>query len=278
MVNIVNRIISRTKIDFCGYTWNPVWGCLGVKNGDKYTPCPYCYARTLGTRFGHTIVDNEIEYLYKTKDDIMLVEEPIDSGSNYCIRQYFYKIMDKFEPLLLKHNLSKEMPKKNSIIFVNSMSEVAQWNICWLNQVLDKIRKYPQHTFIFLTKDHDAYEAWDRHNTDNVIYGYTACNQKMSDSACDHASKISKDSSVMLNIEPMLEKVTLSYNHPFNWVIIGAETGNRKGKVKMKYEWLAELLYTWDDSAVFMKGSVKKYLDEDKFIQKYPDDIIKRKE
>jgi len=36
--------MTKTKIDWCDYTWNPVWGC----NNN----CPYCYARKLAKRFG----------------------------------------------------------------------------------------------------------------------------------------------------------------------------------------------------------------------------------
>lgn len=37
--------VTKTKIDWADYTWNPVWGCEHN--------CPYCYARALAHRFGH---------------------------------------------------------------------------------------------------------------------------------------------------------------------------------------------------------------------------------
>jgi len=36
--------MHKTKIDWCDYTWNPVWGCLNS--------CPYCYARATARRWG----------------------------------------------------------------------------------------------------------------------------------------------------------------------------------------------------------------------------------
>ncbi|HPS31051.1 MAG TPA: DUF5131 family protein, partial [bacterium] len=39
--------MSKTKIEWCDWTWNPVWGCLNN--------CPYCYARSIAKRFGKQI-------------------------------------------------------------------------------------------------------------------------------------------------------------------------------------------------------------------------------
>ena len=36
--------MHKTKIDWCEFTWNPVWGCLNS--------CPYCYARATANRWG----------------------------------------------------------------------------------------------------------------------------------------------------------------------------------------------------------------------------------
>jgi protein gp37 len=36
--------MHKTKIDWCDFTWNPVWGCLNS--------CPYCYARATANRWG----------------------------------------------------------------------------------------------------------------------------------------------------------------------------------------------------------------------------------
>lgn len=43
--------MGKTKIDWCDYTWNPVWGC---KNN-----CKYCYARKIAKRFGNKIAGRD---------------------------------------------------------------------------------------------------------------------------------------------------------------------------------------------------------------------------
>lgn len=47
--------MSKTKIDWCDWVFNPVWGCL------KNPPCPYCYARRIARRFGKT--ENERAFI-----------------------------------------------------------------------------------------------------------------------------------------------------------------------------------------------------------------------
>jgi protein gp37 len=38
--------MNKSSIEWCDYTWNPIWGCLNN--------CDYCYARKIGIRFkGH---------------------------------------------------------------------------------------------------------------------------------------------------------------------------------------------------------------------------------
>jgi len=41
---VVKRALTRTKIEWCDCTWNPVWGCRNA--------CSYCYARRTAKRWG----------------------------------------------------------------------------------------------------------------------------------------------------------------------------------------------------------------------------------
>ena len=66
----------------------------------------------------------------------------------------------------------------------------------------------------------------------------------------------------------MGELVNTSYLHDTNWVIIGAESGNRKGKVKLDKRWVLnamELLYE-EDIPFFIKNNA----DGCKGIQEHP--------
>ena len=47
-----------------------------------------------------------------------------------------------------------------------------------------------------------------------------------------------------INIEPVLEAIDIGNIDFMDWIIIGAETGNRRGKVKPKQEWIEAIVNT----------------------------------
>lgn len=55
------------------------------------------------------------------------------------------------------------------------------------------------------------------------------------------------------------------------WVIFGAETGNRKGRVMPKKEWVSNAVRQCrnNGSAIFMKESLREIMGED-FVQEFP--------
>ena len=121
------------KIGWCDMTFNPVWGC---RNN-----CPYCYARKIAKRFAENIYNKEVEY---HKENY-----PVFGWGDKEIRPIF-----DFKPVFLESNFNKPFPKKPSRIFVNSMSDIAYWKPEWMKKVLNKIKDYPQHQFLFLTKNY----------------------------------------------------------------------------------------------------------------------------
>ncbi|HEY8400879.1 MAG TPA: DUF5131 family protein [Cytophagaceae bacterium] len=80
-----------------------------------------------------------------------------------------------------------------------------------------------------------------------------------------------------VSIEPLLDEIVgiaienLKY---FDWVIIGAETGNRKGKVIPKREWVENIVSECKQYGipVFMKNSLRDIMGSD-FIQELPEQI-----
>lgn len=203
--------MQKTKIEWCDYTWNPVWGC---KN-----ECSYCYARRLAKRWG-----------------------------------------ESFEPHWKEKNFNRAFPKKPSKIFVNSMSEIAFWNVEWFVKVFHKIDLNPQHIFLFLTKDQRIYNEWYFPN--NCWLGVTATTQDevralvhRSFIICDENEE--RTNKYFVSIEPILSFINpnLLRDHGLDWLIIGAETGNRKEKVIPDRDWIDPLLTL--DMPIFLKDSLK---------------------
>lgn len=218
--------MKKTKIDWCDCTINPVVGC---KNG-----CTYCYARKLNNRFGFI--------------------------KNWKNPQFF--------PERLKQLYSK----KSKSIFMDSMSDIRFWKEKWIAQVKNVIEDNPQHKYIFLTKgfkflggfDVSEYYAIEkilslRNANGNVFVGKTVDNNT--------AFRVFEQYD-FLSIEPILEPIDLSMlpcNHQVRQIIIGAETGNRKGKVIPKKEWIDSIVRQCDEAGirVFMKESLREIMGVD---------------
>lgn len=218
--------MKKTKIDWCDCTINPVVGC---KNG-----CAYCYARKLNKRFG------------------------------------FIKNWE--EPQFFPERLSQLYSKKGKSIFMDSMSDIGFWKKEWIDQVKNAIEDNPQHNYIFLTKgveDSDCFALSGcfaigkilslRNARRNVFVGKTVDN---------NTAFCVFEQYDFLSIEPILEPIDLSMlpcNHQVRQIIIGAETGNRKGKVIPKKEWIDSIVRQCDEAGirVFMKESLREIMGVD---------------
>jgi len=208
--------MNKTKIEWCDFTWNPVWGC---RNN-----CPYCYARRLAHRFG-----------------------------------------ESFEPHWKEKNFNRAMPKEPSRIFVNSMSDIAFWHDAWIERVFERIKQNPQHTFLLLTKEPICYQGLHLIAPENCWFGVTITQQGMMNYFADLIFETTWDETkkIFFSIEPILEPIQL-YVRP-DWLIIGAETGNRAGKIVPEKSWIEELAWMGfrENIPIFMKDSLKPIWGED---------------
>ena len=213
--------MQKTKIDWCDFSWNPVWGC----NNN----CSYCYARKMAYRFGD-------------KD---------------------------FKPTWKEKNFQKPMPKKPSRIFVNSMSDIAFWENEWLEKVLRRIKDFPQHSFLFLTKRPDIYMFIEDEAPKNCWFGTTITKNGFPE------IPLSTSHINFISIEPILESINLGARHipekPLDWIICGAETGNRKDKIIPKKYWIMYLVgyAKYHNIPIFMKENLR-YVWGDNLIQEFP--------
>jgi protein gp37 len=223
--------MNKSSIEWCDYVWNPVWGCLN--------DCEYCYARKIAWRFGDKVANANRKYLQQNPKTRML---PFVEMRND---------LKNFKPTWLQKNFDSPIPKKPSRIFVNSMSDIAYWEPEWMGKVLNLIRYYPQHTFIFLTKQPNCYFSFNVY--DNCILGATAVNENEVSTYSDILSMVSNKT--FLSIEPIQEKIDIRFINEIDWLIIGAETGNRKNKIIPKPEWIEEFRNI--DIPVFMKNNLR---------------------
>ena len=66
-----------------------------------------------------------------------------------------------------------------------------------------------------------------------------------------------------------------SYAGDFEWVILGAESGNRKGKVTPKHEWIEKIARLCKDAEIpiFMKDSLIPIMGEKNMSREYPEEL-----
>lgn len=204
--------MNRTKIDWCDYTWNPVVGCL---HG-----CPYCYARKIAERFkggkAYPFGFEPTSHLSKRINEPMLVKQP-------------------------------------SKIFVCSMADLFgdwSWKVPWnggvvsgdavINSVLEIVKKCPQHTFLFLTKNPKRYRRFNL--PPNAWAGATVTVQD----DLERIGYLPLEGNRFISIEPLLGEINFAKRPyrsaiPFvDWIIIGAQTG--PGAVVPNQKWVQSII------------------------------------
>lgn len=137
--------------------------------------------------------------------------------------------------------------KKPCSIFLDSMSDYEYWSDKAYIEVFNAIKDNPQHNYILLTKGKVIFAAGQK----NVFNGLSVDTQKQFDNNYGYCFDF-------LSIEPILEPINISAVKYLKQIIIGAETGNRKGKVIPKKEWIDSLCKQSDEYGikVFMKDSL----------------------
>jgi len=160
----------------------------------------------------------------------------------YCYaRATAQRFGESFEPHWKEKNFNRSMPRAPSTIFVNSMSDIAFWENDWVDRVFWRIWENPQHTFYLLTKDPECYSRLDLLAPENCWFGVTITTQEMMEDLANLIAETTwhEKRNLFLSIEPILEEIYFCVLP--DWVIVGAESGNRKEKVIPRLAWIEKL-------------------------------------
>lgn len=248
--------MNNTKIDWATMTWNPVTGCLHK--------CPYCYARRIAQRFTPATTDNW--------DDCTqpggALHEIRSKGSNGGPWKY------GFAPTLHSYRLGEPArTRKPQTIFVGSMCDLfGEWVPDeWIETVFAACLSNMKHRYLFLTKNPERYlNLYYKDKLPaqpNFWYGTTITNQTDYERVWRKLANLPQTCNTFFSIEPMHGKINMGFMPP--WIIIGAETGNRKDKRIPKREWVESIILSCVDEVVFMKESLRPIWG-DNLIQKFP--------
>jgi protein gp37 len=217
--------MNKTKIEWCDATINPVVGCP--------RGCVYCYARKMNDRFKW--------------------------------------VEDFSKPQFFPERLKQLESKKPKSIFMDSMSDIAFWSNDVIAKALRAMNNNPQHKYIMLTKSRKGQSKVFSYYIDKMYtelkdvdfyMGVTITRQN------DFSNAIAVLTN-FLSIEPILEPIDIELFAAkadyLKQIIIGAETGNRRGKIIPKKEWIDDIVKQADEYGirVFMKNSLKSIMGDD---------------
>lgn len=277
---------KKTKIDWADATWNPVTGCL---HG-----CEYCYARRLAERF--SAEEKCLTFIGDTK---FLSPYELEQPAEHKGKKEPYPF--GFSPTLHKYRIDEPKKwEKPRTIFVCSMADLfGDWVPDeWIREVFKACEAAPQHRYLFLTKNPGRYSDLERASimphAENLWFGATfdhsnwpghdgpheipgrpttfTLHGKMVHDAGDFYYPAYPERNRFVSFEPLLYDIGAHIGSTgAQWHIIGAETGNRKGKVATQREWVEHIVEYSDKNhiPVFMKESLRGLMGDD-FRQEFP--------
>ena len=196
-----------TKIQWTQEVWNPVTGCNKVSEA-----CRYCYAEVMAKRLSGMHGSKE---KYKNGFKVTLHPECLDEPMKW---------------------------KKPRMVFVCSMGDLFHASVPteFINQVMDVIRRTPQHTYQILTKRAARmcryFLEYGYDIPKNVWLGVTC--EDSSDKCLDRVYNLGslEDATVrFVSCEPLLgdlSKLDLTF---IDWVITGGESGPKARQTPVEW-------------------------------------------
>jgi len=223
--------ISRTKIEWCDYTWNPIVGC---KHG-----CEYCYARRMNERFKFIPEWSEPKFFMDRLEDL---ERKISIPKK-------------------RNRIAKELSPFKPIIFVGSMCDMfGDWvQPEWIEKILYQAAKFKGDIeFMYLTKNPKRYLEFIPSFTSSTWLGETLTGETFKN--MKHLWHVKNDFShtgfkTFASIEPILSNFEWVALTQYDAIIVGAMTG--VNAVKPKQEWIDSIKHR----NIFFKDNILKRKD-----------------
>jgi protein gp37 len=289
--------MNKTGVEYADYSWNPITGCFGT-NGEL---CAYCYAKGTARRFAARVRDGGTEVRGKACEEgkIHVLDEPYcewalmrsDIGGNKLVYSpYPYGFDPTFHKYRLAGDKSPASVKKPSVIFVGDMADMfGPWvPDIWLEDVIAACAAAPKHRYLFLTKHAKGYDRLyylldmeycdrDARDDSNYFFGFTATNQSEFNFRADDVDMyVTPQYRAFASLEPLCGPIELDGvgRNGIEWIIVGADTSNRKNKIIPKKEWIERIV---DDCKrngvpVFLKDNLRDIWGAG-LIQEYPEGL-----
>lgn len=194
-------------------------------------------------------------------------------GCSYCYARNnvrrFHMTEDFSRPEYFPGKLRLMDRKRPQNLLLTGMSDFSDWDSEWREEVFARIARNPQHQYIFLTKRPEKIQFSTE--LDNVWFGVTVTSAKEKGRIQAMREHI-RAKHYQVSFEPMFDDIGEVDFTGIEWIVVGTETGRRKGKSESKPEWVWNLT----DQAhslgipVFMKEDLLPVMGEEQMVQELP--------
>ena len=179
-------------------------------------------------------------------------------GCSYCYARNNcrrFHITDDFSvPEYMGRKLHIIDTPKPHVWLMTGMSDFSDWKPEWNAEIFGRMKSNPQHAYIFLTKRPD--KVCFSTDDENVWMGVTVTRSSEKKRLEDLKRNI-KAKHYHVTFEPIFDEIGEIDFAGIDWVVIGTETGHRKGKVDSRLEWVL-------------------HIADQRMIQELPEQFIKR--
>lgn len=217
--------------------------------------------------------------MYCIKDKIKNINLVIgcDIGCSYCYARNnckrFKTIPDFSIPTFFEKKLRLLDNNKYSAYLLTGQSDLSGWKEEWIEKTFKKIENNPNTQYIFLTKKPEQLNI--QTSLENAWFGVTITTSKEKVRIKQLLNHV-KAKHYHLTFEPLFEDVGNLDLENIDWIVVGTETGNRKGKSISKREWVLNIIQQAKAKKipVFMKEDLISVFNEEEFIQEMPKSFL----
>lgn len=198
-------------------------------------------------------------------------------GCSYCYARInclrFHSTEDFSVPVFFEEKLRLLDKKKSRAYFLTGQSDLAYWKEEWLEKVFSKMEENPDTQYLFLSKRPERLSL--KKTPENGWFGVTVTSSKEKQRIEDLKKNVSSKN-LHITFEPLFDDIGEADLDGISWIVIGTETGSRKGKVVTRREWVYSLL----DQArkkgipVFMKEDLLGIMKEEEMVQEFPSSFL----